>query len=166
MQTASRSVLVVAGIVLVAVSFVGKLAAGLSTIPEPILGGIFLVIIGILVAIGVSTLKHVDLHSTRNIIIIGVAIFIGVVLPDWIATYPESIDTGAEHVSPLSIDWCGWMRVFAWWLLTVPFELYLHAGDSYFSKSPFIHADVGRFVSWADLMSIAIVCTGRLVVVW
>ena len=83
-----------AGVILVAVSLVGKMAAAFSTVPEPILGGVFLVIIGILVAIGIATLKHVDLHSTRNIIIIGVSIFIGVVVPDWIATYPDCIDTG------------------------------------------------------------------------
>ena len=112
MQTASRSVLVLAGVILVAVSFMGKLAAGLSTIPEPILGGVFLVIIGILVAIGISSLKHVDLHSTRNIIIIGVSIFIGMVLPEWVATYPETIDTGTETGLLLLINRDGWRSNF------------------------------------------------------
>ncbi|KAK7110154.1 solute carrier family 23 member 1-like [Littorina saxatilis] len=93
-RTASRSVLVTAGIILIAVSFVGKVAAAFSTVPEPILGGIFLVILGILVALGIATLKHTDLHSTRNLIIIGVSIFVGLAIPDWIARFPDCIDTG------------------------------------------------------------------------
>ncbi|KAK7508563.1 hypothetical protein BaRGS_00000129, partial [Batillaria attramentaria] len=93
-RTASRLVLVVAGVILVLVSLLGKFAAAASTVPEPILGGIFLVVLGILVAIGISTLKHVDLHSTRNLIIIGVSIYVGLVIPDYVTKFPESVATG------------------------------------------------------------------------
>ncbi|XP_076461907.1 solute carrier family 23 member 1-like [Babylonia areolata] len=94
-RTGSRSVLVLAGLMLVGMSFVGKVAAAFSTVPEPVLGGVFLVVLGLLVALGLSSARHLHLHSTRNLIVLGVAIFAGIVVPGYLETYPDCVDTGS-----------------------------------------------------------------------
>merc|ERR1719304_91695 len=45
-----------------------KIGALFVTIPEPIIGGIFSVMFGIITAVGLSNLQFVDLNSTRNLL--------------------------------------------------------------------------------------------------
>ena len=41
-----------------------------------------------------SNLHVVDLSSSRNLAIIGISIFTGMMVPHWIETYPTELDTG------------------------------------------------------------------------
>lgn len=90
---ASRIVLVVAAFVLMFLAVLGKVAAFLATIPDPIIGGIFIVTVGIMVSVGLSTLDGVSLNS-RNSIILGVSLGFGLVFPTWIKDNPHGISTG------------------------------------------------------------------------
>lgn len=56
----------------IALAFVGKLGALLSTIPTPVMGGIMVLLFGLIAAIGISTLikEQVDLQCPRNMIIV------------------------------------------------------------------------------------------------
>merc|ERR1712130_137074 len=54
------------------------------TIPSPIVGGIFCVMFGMIIAVGLSNLQFVDLNSTRNLFVLGFSIFFSLVLPQWI----------------------------------------------------------------------------------
>ena len=54
------------------------------TIPSPIVGGIFCVMFGMIIAVGLSNLQFVDLNSTRNLFVLGFSIFFALVLPQWI----------------------------------------------------------------------------------
>ena len=56
-----------------------KLGAVFATIPEPIVGGIFYIMFGMVAAVGLSSLQFVDLNSTRNLFILGFSIFFGLV---------------------------------------------------------------------------------------
>ena len=49
-----------------------KVGALFVTIPEPIIGGIFSVMFGIITAVGLSNLQFVDLNSTRSSFLINV----------------------------------------------------------------------------------------------
>ena len=49
-----------------------KIGALFVTIPEPIIGGIFSVMFGIITAVGLSNLQFVDLNSTRSSFLINV----------------------------------------------------------------------------------------------
>ena len=49
-----------------------KVGALFVTIPEPIIGGIFSVMFGIITAVGLSNLQFVDLNSTRSSLLINV----------------------------------------------------------------------------------------------
>merc|ERR1712079_891344 len=68
----------------------------MGTIPEPIIGGIFSVMFGIITAVGLSNLQFVDLNSTRNLFILGFSLFFSLVLPKWmeIEENQRSINTG------------------------------------------------------------------------
>ena len=52
-------------------------------------------------AVGISNLQYVDLNSSRNIFIFGVAMFFGLSFPKWIAANPSSINTGAFKIFAL-----------------------------------------------------------------
>ena len=56
-----------------------KFGAFFLTIPEPIVGGIFCVMFGMIAAVGLSSLQFVNLNSSRNLFVLGFSIFFGLV---------------------------------------------------------------------------------------
>lgn len=78
---ASRHVIQVGALIMLVVGFVGYFGALITTIPAPIIGGLYIAMFGQIAAVGLSNLKHVDLDSSRNVFIIGVALFLGLALP-------------------------------------------------------------------------------------
>ncbi|OWF35290.1 Solute carrier family 23 member 1 [Mizuhopecten yessoensis] len=96
-KVGSRYVLVLAGILAMLMGVVGKMGAVMSSIPEPVVGGVSLVGFGIIVGIGVSALRTVDLTSSRNLSIIGTSIFGAIVISDWLESNKGAIDTGSEQ---------------------------------------------------------------------
>lgn len=93
-RTASRSVLVLAGFILIFFSVIGKVGATLATLPPPILGGILLVVLAMLSALGISTLAFADMNSNRNLLIIGIAFLTGLSVPDFIEKHGDMLHTG------------------------------------------------------------------------
>jgi len=69
-----------AAIIAILLSFCGKLEALLGTIPVPVMGGILIVLFGTIVVIGVNTIvrSQENLLLSRNIIIVGVILVLGV----------------------------------------------------------------------------------------
>ena len=52
---------------------------------------------GMIAAVGLSSLKNVDLDSTRNLVIVGFSIFVGLAVPGWIDgrdSKEKLLDTG------------------------------------------------------------------------
>lgn len=49
---------------------------------------------GIIAAVGMSNLQFVDLNSSRNLVIMGFATFIGLTLPEWTKKNESLISTG------------------------------------------------------------------------
>merc|ERR1739838_633381 len=62
----------------------GKFGAVFTTIPDPVVAGMFFVMFGMITAVGLSSLKYVDLDSSRNLLIIGLSLFLGLAIPGWI----------------------------------------------------------------------------------
>ena len=77
----------------------GKFGALFSTIPQPVIGGVFTVMFGMISAVGLSSLQHVNLNSVRNLFIIGFALIIGLVIPKYLRQFPNTIHTGRDPVS-------------------------------------------------------------------
>ncbi|WP_435318195.1 uracil-xanthine permease family protein [Haloarchaeobius sp. TZWSO28] len=78
---ASRRVVQVGAAVMLVVGFFGPFGQLVATIPNPIVGGLFLAMFGQIVAVGISNLKYVDLDSSRNVFVIGIALFTGLSIP-------------------------------------------------------------------------------------
>uniref|UniRef100_W5NHW4 Si:dkey-106n21.1 n=1 Tax=Lepisosteus oculatus TaxID=7918 RepID=W5NHW4_LEPOC len=97
-KVGSRMVLQSAGVLMILLGLFGKFGAIFITIPNPVIGGMFLVMFGMIAAVGISNLQYVDLNSSRNLLILGFSTFSGLVLPTWFNSNPEIIDTGIEEL--------------------------------------------------------------------
>ena len=64
--------------------------------PDPCIGGAMFIAFGMLSAIGIFTLKTIDLSSSRNLAIFGLSLYSGIVIPEWIERYPSGVDTGND----------------------------------------------------------------------
>ena len=89
----------------------GKVAAVLAAIPDPVIGGSFFVGVAIMISLGLTTMKRLRLN-TRNTLIFGTAMGFGQLLPLWIDRYPNAIDTGKSFSVFDLIDICIISKVF------------------------------------------------------
>jgi len=71
------------------------------TIPNPIVGGIFCVMFGMIAAVGLSNLQFVDLNSTRNLFVLGFSIFFSLVLPQWMKKNPGLVITTIPEIDQI-----------------------------------------------------------------
>lgn len=79
---------------MIVVGVLGKVGALFTTIPDPIVGGVFMVMFGIVTAVGISNLQFVDLNSSRNLFIVGVSLLLGLAVPHYMNTNKGAVDTG------------------------------------------------------------------------
>uniref|UniRef100_F6QNY7 Solute carrier family 23 member 1 n=1 Tax=Equus caballus TaxID=9796 RepID=F6QNY7_HORSE len=93
-KVGSRMVIVAAGCVLLLMGVFGKIGAAFATIPTPVIGGMFLVMFGVIAAVGISNLQYVDMNSSRNIFVFGFSIFCGLAVPNWVNKNSEKLQTG------------------------------------------------------------------------
>ncbi|XP_060782740.1 solute carrier family 23 member 1 [Neoarius graeffei] len=100
-RVGSRLVLQTAGLLMVLLELFGKLSTVFITILELVIGGMFLVMFGMVAAVGISNLQYVDLNSSRNLLICGVSVFTGLVLPSWFHSNPDTISTGITELDQL-----------------------------------------------------------------
>ncbi|XP_063381279.1 solute carrier family 23 member 2 [Cydia fagiglandana] len=95
-KVGSRRVVQWAAGLMVLQGVVGKLGAVFIIIPQPVVGGLFCVMFGMISAFGLSALQYVDLNSSRNLYIIGFSLFFPLVLTRWMAAHSGVIQTGVE----------------------------------------------------------------------
>ncbi|SIO93013.1 uracil-xanthine permease family protein [Vibrio spartinae] len=69
-----------AAVTAIILALVGKLGALLQTIPVPVMGGIMILLFGSIASVGLNTLikNHVDLHRSRNLVIVSVTLVFGI----------------------------------------------------------------------------------------
>ena len=81
-------------IVMMFVGVLGKVGALFVTIPDPIVGGVFMVMFGMIAAVGISNLQFADMNSSRNLFIVGFSIIFGLAMPHYMNNHPNAIQTG------------------------------------------------------------------------
>ena len=81
-------------LVMIFVGVLGKFGALFVSIPDPIVGGVFMVMFGMIAAVGISNLQYADMNSSRNLFIVGFSIVFGLALPHYMKSHPGAIDTG------------------------------------------------------------------------
>nr|WP_201766937.1 uracil-xanthine permease family protein [Chrysiogenes arsenatis] len=74
------SLMTIAAVGAIALAFLGKLGAFLSTIPVPVMGGIMILLFGMIVSIGINTMvkAKVDMSIPRNMVIVAVILVFGI----------------------------------------------------------------------------------------
>ncbi|XP_038563616.1 solute carrier family 23 member 1 isoform X2 [Micropterus salmoides] len=80
---------------------IGKFTALFASLPDPILGGMFCTLFGMITAVGLSNLQLVDLNSSRNLFVLGFSMFFGLTLPTYLDTHPKSIHTGLAELDQI-----------------------------------------------------------------
>ena len=94
LQVGSRRVVQWGAVVVMTIGVVGKIGALFVSIPDPIVGGVFMVMFGMIAAVGISNLQFADMNSSRNLFIVGFSIVFGLALPHYMENHPNAIDTG------------------------------------------------------------------------
>jgi xanthine/uracil permease len=76
---------------MIVVGYVGYFGALVTTIPDAIVGGLFLAMFAQIVGVGLSQLQHVDLNQNRNVFVLGFGLFAGLSIPQ----YFSGLESGA-----------------------------------------------------------------------
>lgn len=71
---------------MIILAVVSKFGALFASIPNPVVGGVFVVMFGMVTAVGLSNLQFCDMNSPRNIFIVGFSIIFGLAFPNWLRT--------------------------------------------------------------------------------
>lgn len=97
-KVGSRKVIQWAAAIMIVQGVLNKFGAAFIMIPDPVVGGIFCVMFGMITAFGLSALQYVNLRSARNLYIIGLSIFFPLVLCQWLNKNPGAINTGNDII--------------------------------------------------------------------
>jgi len=92
----SRWVVATAGLFMMIIGVIPKVGAAVAAIPPPVLGGAGFALFGTVAVIGIQTLRRVDFHDERNVIILAVSLgfaMMPTVYPSIVAHFPESVQT-------------------------------------------------------------------------
>ncbi len=85
---ASNRVIRAGATVLIIMGFFWKFGTLVATIPQPVIGGAYIALFGVIGGLGIQVLSRADLSSMRNIMIISFGFLIGLGLPGWIQAHP------------------------------------------------------------------------------
>jgi len=99
-RVGSRRVVQAGALIMMALAVFGKFGALFTTIPQPIVGGMYCTMFGMIAAVGLSNLQFVDLNSARNLFILGFAFFMGLSLPEHFGA-TEVVDGSTVYVNHL-----------------------------------------------------------------
>ncbi|MCA9550438.1 MAG: solute carrier family 23 protein [Myxococcales bacterium] len=93
-RVGSRRVVQAGATLMLVFGAVTKFGALFTTIPQPIVGGMYCAMFGMIASVGLSNLQLVNLNSPRNLFILGFALFMGLSVPEYFAAQP--VDLGAD----------------------------------------------------------------------
>ena len=93
-QVGSLRVIQVGGFLFMIFGMLGKFGALFVTIPDPIIGGVFMVMFGMITAVGISNLQYADMNSSRNLFIVGFSLVFGLAVPYYMEDHMDAIQTG------------------------------------------------------------------------
>jgi nucleobase transporter 1/2 len=91
-RVGSRRVVQSGAVIMILLGTVSKFGALFTTIPQPIVGGMYCAMFGMIAAVGLSNLQFVDLNSARNLFILGFAFFMGLSVPEYFSQHPMQFE--------------------------------------------------------------------------
>lgn len=90
----TRNVVIAAGVILIILGLLPKVAAITATIPNSVLGGAMIAMFGMVIASGIKMLSKVDFNRQENALIVAISVGIGLgsaVVPAFFQELPDSI---------------------------------------------------------------------------
>jgi len=87
-RVGSRRVVQMGALIMLVLGVVGKFGALFTTIPQPVVGGMYCAMFGMIASVGLSNLQFVNLNSARNLFIVGFAFFMGLSVPEYFNATP------------------------------------------------------------------------------
>ncbi|XP_030684270.1 solute carrier family 23 member 1 isoform X2 [Nomascus leucogenys] len=100
-KVGSRRVVQYGAAIMLVLGTIGKFTALFASLPDPILGGMFCTLFGMITAVGLSNLQFVDMNSSRNLFVLGFSMFFGLTLPNYLESNPGAINTGILEVDQI-----------------------------------------------------------------
>ncbi|XP_039415614.1 solute carrier family 23 member 1 isoform X3 [Corvus cornix cornix] len=100
-QVGSRRVIQYGAGIMLVLGTIGKFTALFASLPDPVLGGMFCTLFGMITAVGLSNLQFVDMNSSRNLFVLGFAMFFGLTLPNYLDSHPGAINTGVPELDQI-----------------------------------------------------------------
>jgi len=97
----SRRVVQMGALLMIGFAVIGKFGALFTTIPQPIVGGMYCAMFGMIASVGLSNLQFIDLNSSRNLFVLGFAFYMGLSIPEYFSQNPISFDPAwiGEHAT-------------------------------------------------------------------
>lgn len=89
-RVGSRRVVQVGAVIMILLATLGKFGALFTTIPRPIVGGMYCAMFGMIAAVGLANLQYVQLNSPRNLFILGFSLFMGLSVPEYFVANPAT----------------------------------------------------------------------------
>ena len=102
-KVGSRYVVQIGAVILILLGLFGKFGALAAAIPQPVVGGLYCALFGLIAAVGVRQFAKADLDSDRNLFIGGFALFMGLSVP----FYFSDFGSGKADVQGLPESWQG-----------------------------------------------------------
>ncbi|MCP4804018.1 MAG: xanthine permease [Proteobacteria bacterium] len=91
-RVGARRVVQAGAIIMIVLGMVSKFGALFTTIPSPVVGGMYCAMFGMIASVGLSNLQFVNLNSSRNLFIIGFAFFMGLSVPEYFIANPVDFE--------------------------------------------------------------------------
>lgn len=78
-----------------------KFGALFTTIPQPIVGGMYCAMFGMIASVGLSNLQLVNLNSPRNLFVLGFSLFMGLSVPEYFTAQPLDLGESLTWLSDI-----------------------------------------------------------------
>lgn len=105
-RVGSRRVIQISAGFMIFFSILGKFGALFASIPFPMFAAVYCVLFGLVAAVGLSFLQFTNMNSMRNLFITGVALFLGLSVPQYFYRYTVGAQHGPAHTN------AGWFNDF------------------------------------------------------
>jgi len=106
-RVAARRVVRAGAIIMIIIPFIGKLFAVFATLPQPVVGAMYVGLFGLISAVGLNNLQYVNLNNARNLFILGLALFGGLSFPQAVGPirdkFSSQLATGATFGTVLGL---------------------------------------------------------------
>lgn len=80
-RVAARRAIKAGAIIMLVLPLIGKLFALFASLPQPVVGAMYVGLFGLIAAVGLNNLQYVNLNNARNLFILGLSLFGGLSFP-------------------------------------------------------------------------------------